>query len=96
MEEIRKVISGIEAKVAQMRASLEGINEENRSFSHEILKLKEKLQQRESELSDFRKKYELLLHQNSKEEIREVEGDKNKEIDALVREIEDCINQLKE
>lgn len=98
MKEIKEVIAEIETKVAKMNASLAQVETENETLAEELSVVHEKLKQRSLELSDFKEKYNVLLHQQAQKEGsgEEIAADKNVQIDALVREIDDCINQLKE
>lgn len=98
MEEIQKVITEIEMKVAKMRASLSLVRAENEKLSAEVKRLNEKLGQREHEVLDFKSKYDALKHQqavNHNQLAVSSQRDNEAQIDALVREIDDCISRLK-
>ena len=96
MEEIQKVIAEIEMKVAKMRASLLNVKTENDTLSAEVQRLNQKLGQREHEVLDFKAKYDELKHRQEQNQVvvNNQEGN-GAQIDALVREIDDCIGRLK-
>ncbi|PKR80797.1 hypothetical protein CW751_08495 [Brumimicrobium salinarum] len=96
MEDIQKVITEIEMKVAKMRSSLRSVNAENTKLQAEVLRLNEKLSARETEVLEFKSKYDQLkAHQEQNHVEQDYQQDKNVQIDALVREIDDCISRLK-
>lgn len=97
MEEVRKVIGEIEQKIAKMRSSMENMKSENETLKSEIDLLAEKLKLREGEAKEFKMKYD-DLSQKGEHLGSHIENDKeqNAQIDALVREIDDCIGRLKE
>lgn len=99
MEEIQHVIAEIEQKVAHMQTVLKDVKVENASFQEEINLLRGKLEQRANEAGEWKQKYEEISHQQSHQETREEDlnsQEKDAQIDALVREIDDCIGRLKE
>jgi len=63
----------------------------------EVQLLNEKLSQRADEVKDFRDKYDVLMRQHEDRLLLENQSEKGNEaqIDALVREIDDCIGRLK-
>lgn len=96
MEEIQKVIAEIETKVAKMRASLMNVSTENDTLKSEVHRLNEKLGQREHEVLDFKSKYDELKHrQEQNQTVINNQTENGAQIDALVREIDDCIGRLK-
>ncbi|PWH86589.1 hypothetical protein [Brumimicrobium oceani] len=97
MEEIQKVIAEIELKVAKMHASLINVKSENTELTSELQLLNEKLRERADEVQDFKDKYDDLLRQNEERVSLEEKNKKGnaEQIDALVREIDDCIGRLK-
>lgn len=97
MEEVRKVIGDIEQKIAKMRSSMDNVKSENEALKSEINLLAEKLKMREGEAKEFKLKYDELLQKSEHFEPSNAKGeDQNAQIDALVREIDDCIGRLKE
>jgi chromosome segregation ATPase len=97
MEEVQKVIAEIEFKVANMRSSLVDARSENNELTSEVQLLNDKLSQRAEEVKDFREKYDGLMRQNEERLSLTDQSKKGNEsqIDALVREIDDCIGRLK-
>lgn len=97
MEEIQKVIAEIEMKIVKMRTSLMDAKTKNEALTSEINILKEKLGHREREVLDFKQKYDDLRHQQEQNTLnsKQDSSDKDVQIDALVREIDDCIGRLK-
>jgi len=97
MEEIQQVIAEIESKVANMLTSLVDVKTENNELTAEVQLLNEKLSQRADEVKDFRDKYDVLMRQHEDRLLLENQSEKGNEaqIDALVREIDDCIGRLK-
>ena len=98
MEEVRKVIGEIEQKIAKMRGSMENVKSENETLKSEIDLLAEKLKLREEEAKEFKMKYDDLSQKSDHSEFKAADTDENQnaQIDALVREIDDCIGRLKE
>src|SRR5690554_8063118 len=95
MKEIQKVIAEIEMKVAKMRSALMHVKTKNDSLKTEVRQLHEKLSQREQEVQDFQKKYDILKHQQEQGQlVVNSQKDNGAKIDALVREIYDCIVRL--
>ena len=97
MEEIQKVIAEIESKVANMRVALVNVKSENNELMTEVLLLNDKLSQREEEIKNFSDKYESLKREHEERLFIDNQNKKGNEaqIDALVREIDDCIGRLK-
>lgn len=97
MEEIQQVIAEIESKVANMRTSLVDVKTENNELTAEVQLLNDKLSKRAEEVKDFRDKYDVLMRKHEERLSLENQSKKGNEaqIDALVREIDDCIGRLK-
>lgn len=98
MKEIHQVIEEIELKISKIRAKAVAYKEDNEALKAELQLVNQKLEEREQEARDFQEKYNHLLHQQIQQPVeeREENDSRNVEIDALVREIEDCISKLKE
>ncbi|HTO38687.1 MAG TPA: hypothetical protein VL021_09710 [Brumimicrobium sp.] len=97
MEDIQLVITEIEAKVGKMRNALNNVKVENSALKSEVERLSDKLLEREQEATDFKNKYDDLMHkfENSQVVITNDSSDNDAQIDALVREIDECISRLK-
>jgi archaellum component FlaC len=97
MEEVRKVIEEIDQKIAKMRDSMGVVKSQNETLKSEIDLLAEKLKLREEEAKEFKVKYDDLSQKSDHSGSSNVtDEDQNAQIDALVREIDDCIGRLKE
>lgn len=97
MEEIQKVITEIELKITSMRNALTEVRTTNVALKNEVEKLQKELALRSQEAQDFKAKYDDLMQQYQQREGDSTvsQPDNNAEIDALVREIDDCISRLK-
>lgn len=97
MEDIQKVIADIETRVTRMRNSLSEVKAENSALKSEVERLTNMIGQREEEATDFKKKYDGLLQEY--EQLRQAPAKESGvdavHIDALVREIDECISRLK-
>ncbi|MDX1651660.1 MAG: hypothetical protein R3277_04155 [Brumimicrobium sp.] len=76
---------------------MENIQAENATLRTEIENLAGKLKQREMEAREFREKYDELVQRNEQfaQPLSHDNKEHNERIDALVREIDDCISRLK-
>jgi septal ring factor EnvC (AmiA/AmiB activator) len=92
MQEVKQLITEIEGKVRGLKEKLATTQLENNSLQEEVKRMVDKLQQRETELKDFEQQL-IKLEQQS---IQKDSGNQNEKIDALVREIDDCIKRLKQ
>lgn len=98
MEEVKTVIAGIRSKVANLKSDLQSVQTENIQLKEKLTLLESRLEEREAEVVDFKAKVDQLTQQNVMEtssSSHEPE-DQNEQIDALVREIDDCIGRLKQ
>lgn len=100
MEEVRNIISEIGQKVSNLKSNLAQVRSENNVLNEEISTLESRLKEREEELKDFQVKVEEMKqrerHLLESKEVSDANGQKRDEIDALVREIDECIIRLKE
>lgn len=97
MEEVRNIISEIGQKVSRLKNDLSQVRSENAVLKETIETLEARLLQREQEVQSFQVKIEELEqkeHQLLESQV--MKGSKGDEIDALVREIDACITQLKQ
>jgi septal ring factor EnvC (AmiA/AmiB activator) len=93
MQEVKRLISEIESKVVSLKTQLGAKQLENDRLQEQVSALIFKLNQREEELKDFEQKLQSLEQQAPL--TRETDN-QNEMIDALVREIDDCISRLKQ
>lgn len=93
MQEVKRLITEIESKVVSLKTQLGSKELDNNRLQEQVNALIFKLNQREEELKDFEQK----LHSLEQTTSAAVESDnQNEVIDALVREIDDCISRLKQ
>lgn len=97
MEEVRKVIATIEDKVKNLKNTLAAVDSENETLKMKVNKLETRLEEREKEIVDFQEKIDNLSQRNESTNSDSLidEEEQNAQIEALVREIDDCISQLK-
>lgn len=98
MEEVKTVIAGIRSKVANLKSDLQSVQTENIQLKEKLTLLESRLEEREAEVVDFKAKVDQLTQQNVMEtsSFSHEPEDQNEQIDALVREIDDCIGRLKQ
>lgn len=98
MEEVKTVIAGIRSKVGNLKDVLRAVQTENIQLKEKLTVLESRLEEREAEVVDFQAKIDQLTQQNVFEASSSSDGpeDQNEQIDALVREIDDCIGRLKQ
>ncbi|GEM_PF-1381847 len=95
MKKIDQVIAQIESQVAQIKEALGHAEMENKSLQEEVSLLRNKLEQTEAQANEYRSKYDEIARIQSAESSVNEDPVTEEEIDALVREIDTCINRLK-
>lgn len=98
MESLKKVISEIQVKVTSLKEQLSKMSSDNERMTQTIVVLEKRLEEKQTELNDSHTKIEELSIQSkdSNSNNENVDGQMNQEdIEALVREIDDCIIRLK-
>ncbi|MDG0974748.1 MAG: hypothetical protein P8O07_11375 [Crocinitomicaceae bacterium] len=93
MQEVKRLISEIESRVVSLKTQLSSKQLENERLQDQINALIFKLNQREEELKDFEQKLQSIEQRTP---LVSDSTDQNEMIDALVREIDDCISRLKQ
>ena len=93
MQEVKRLITEIESKVVSLKTQLGAKQLENDRLQEQVNALIFKLNQREEELKDFEQKLQSLEQMTP---LIPDSGNHNEMIDALVREIDDCISRLKQ
>lgn len=98
MEEVKSVIAGIRSKVVNLKGTLHAVQTENSQLKEKLTVLENRLVEREAEVVDFQAKVDQLTQQNlfRASSSSDESEDQNEQIDALVREIDDCIGRLKQ
>jgi septal ring factor EnvC (AmiA/AmiB activator) len=93
MQEVKRLITEIESKVVSLKTQLGAKQLDNDRLQEQVNALIFKLNQREEELKDFEQKLQSLEQMTP---ITQESNNQNEVIDALVREIDDCISRLKQ
>lgn len=93
MQEVKRLISEIESRVVSLKTQLSSKQLENDRLQDQINALIFKLNQREEELKDFEQKLQSIEQRTPRVSDS---TNQNEMIDALVREIDDCISRLKQ
>lgn len=101
-ERIQHIIDGIRLKYKSLYSQLESERLKNVTLEAELMSLKNEnanLLEQKNEFVNQIEKMKSELEEIERQKIEEkdaVEDNRNQEIDDLVREIEHCINQLKQ
>lgn len=93
MQEVKRLITEIESKVVSLKTQLGAKQLDNDRLQEQVNALIFKLNQREEELKDFEQKLQSLEQMTP---VIQESNNQNEVIDALVREIDDCISRLKQ
>jgi septal ring factor EnvC (AmiA/AmiB activator) len=93
MQEVKRLITEIESKVVSLKTQLGAKQLDNDRLQEQVNALIFKLNQREEELKDFEQKLQSLEQMTP---VTQESNNQNEVIDALVREIDDCISRLKQ
>jgi septal ring factor EnvC (AmiA/AmiB activator) len=93
MQEVKRLITEIESKVVSLKTQLGAKQLDNDRLKEQVNALIFKLNQREEELKDFEQNLQSLEQMTP---VTQESNNQNEVIDALVREIDDCISRLKQ
>lgn len=96
MEEIKDIINDIKTHAAQLKSELQNVRLEKNSLQEMLDTVTQNLQQKEEQVIELYEKIEWLVQQPKEVVAEESVKNDDLEIDALVREIDDCINRLKQ
>lgn len=96
MEEIKQIVNEIKTRSAQLKSELQAVRLENDSLNQKLSLLVSNLETKENEVIDLNSKIEVLAQQAKEVVVEKSTKNNDLEIDALVREIDDCINRLKQ
>ncbi|CAA0168982.1 hypothetical protein ACE1MK_04285 [Tenacibaculum maritimum] len=96
MSNTLKAIHLLENKLKELLSNYEFLKEENEALLQNSGRLQLLLQEKEEELIDQQKKYDLLKVAKTIEGSKENTKDTKLKINTLIREIDKCIIQLKE
>lgn len=95
MEKIDQVIAEIESQVAHIKKALGDAETQNKSLQEEVTLLRNKLEETEAQAREYRSKYDEIARAQTSAPSANEDAVTEGEIDALVREIDTCINRLK-
>lgn len=95
MEKVDKLITEIQTKVTRLKNDISSTQTENVSLQEKVENLTKKLEIKETEIADLKQKTDGFMQQLASQQPNEV-ANNDAYIDALVREIDDCINRLKQ
>jgi septal ring factor EnvC (AmiA/AmiB activator) len=102
MEEIKSIIAALDVEITSLKAELSELKASNSALSSNLSQVTAQLHKREEELKDFQAKIDDLTQQikitEQNQQAQKQDGVvvSEVEIDALVREIDECINRLKQ
>ncbi|MDP3311883.1 hypothetical protein [Lutibacter sp.] len=96
MNSLTQVVNLVENKLQLLLEKFIFLKEENELLHQKITKLEMKLEEEKQLLNDFDKKYQTLKIAKTIEGSKEDRKETKLKINALIREIDSCINQLSE
>lgn len=95
MEKVDKLITEIQGKVTRLKNNISQTQSDNVLLQEKVDKLTNKLEIKEQEIVNLKQKTDGFMQQLASQQPNEV-ANNDAYIDALVREIDDCINRLKQ
>lgn len=96
MGNIEGIVDSLENRISKVLHRLEVLQQTNAKLSQELVTTQERLQQQEAEVADWVDKYETLKLANSILGSDESKRETKLKINALIRDIDHCIEQLSE
>ena len=96
-QKIHLHIKSISEKANKLIQRFNDLRNENEDLSATVKELEEKLGQNQEQLEQVRtENYKLNESQSTLKSVDDTSSERNQEIDQIVREIEVCIDQLKQ
>ena len=96
-QKIHLHIKSISEKANKLIQRFNDLRNENEDLSATVKELQEKLGQNQEQLEQVRtENYKLNESQSTLKSVNDASSERNQEIDQIVREIEVCIDQLKQ
>jgi uncharacterized coiled-coil DUF342 family protein len=96
-QKIHLHIKSISEKANKLIQRFNDLRNENEDLSATVKELQEKLGQNQEQLEQVRtENYKLSESQSTLKSVNDTSSERNQEIDQIVREIEVCIDQLKQ
>lgn len=96
MSELSEIVDSLENRISKLLHRFEKIKQTNLQLEEEVQKMKSQVAQSKVELSEWREKTDSLKLANSMLGSDQYKRDTKLKINALVREIDQCISQLSE
>ncbi|WP_396178923.1 hypothetical protein [Flavobacterium sp.] len=96
MSEIAEIVDTLEDKIKRLFIKLEGLEKESQGLKLELQKAARIINQQSSEMAAIKTQYDALKLANSLLGSDENKRDTKLKINALIRDIDYCINQLSE
>jgi uncharacterized coiled-coil DUF342 family protein len=96
MSHLSEIVDSLENRINKLLQSYQTMEQTNAELKDEISNLKSQKDQFHGELDDWREKFNSLKLANSMLGSDEYKRDTKLKINALVREIDQCITQLSE
>ena len=96
MSNIQDIVDSLENRISKLLHRMELLKQANSKLSQELSDIQEKCQTQELEINSWKDNYESLKRANSMLGSDENKRETKLKINALIREIDDCIMQLSE
>jgi chromosome segregation ATPase len=96
MSHLSEIVDSLENRISKLLQRYQQMKQENAKLEDEISTLKSQKDQFHVEIEDWREKFDSLKLANSMLGSDEYKRDTKLKINALVREIDQCITQLSE
>jgi chromosome segregation ATPase len=96
MSKIESIVDSLENRISKVLHTLEVIKQTNTKLSQELTKTQERMILQEEKIASWEEKYETLKVANSLLGSDDNKKETKLKINALVRDIDHCIEQLSE
>ncbi|MAO07246.1 MAG: hypothetical protein CL596_00880 [Alteromonas sp.] len=96
MSQLSEIVDSLESKMKALLQKHENLKQQNLKLEDELQKLKTQQQSSQKELNAWQEKFESLKMANAMLGSDHYKRDTKLKINALVREIDQCIAQLSE
>lgn len=96
MSHLSEIVDSLEERINKLLQSYQAMAQENAKLEDEISNLRSQKDQFYGEIDDWREKFNSLKLANSMLGSDEYKRDTKLKINALIREIDQCITQLSE
>ncbi|MEZ4875442.1 MAG: hypothetical protein R2793_08335 [Flavobacteriaceae bacterium] len=96
MSQLSEIVDSLENRISKLLHRYDKLKQSNRKLEEELQVLQEKQLQSKQQIEDWKQKFEGLKLANSMLGSDQYKRDTKLKINALVREIDQCIAQLSE